>query len=159
MDEKKDTVMMASPQNADDLEKVDSQANAQVDEIHGHLNRGLKERHVQFIAIGGTIGVGLFVGIGSALATGGPLSLFLGYLFTSMAIWTMMQGIGEMASLLPLPGMIAQSCTRFVDPALGFSVGCSGTTVPLPLPPKRPVPCFSSNSGPTSTRPPGSPSS
>lgn len=34
-----------------------------------------------------------------------------------------MQGVGEMASLLPLPGMIAQSCTRFVDPALGFSVG------------------------------------
>ncbi|CAK7204217.1 hypothetical protein SEUCBS139899_006971 [Sporothrix eucalyptigena] len=116
---KKDA-MEPTPQ---DLEKVDSQANAQVDEVHGHLNRGLKERHVQFIAIGGTIGVGLFVGIGSALATGGPLSLFLGYLFTSMAIWAMMQGVGEMASLLPLPGMIAQSCSRFVDPALGFSVG------------------------------------
>ena len=34
-----------------------------------------------------------------------------------------MQGVGEMASLLPLPGMIAQSCARFVDPALGFAVG------------------------------------
>lgn len=34
-----------------------------------------------------------------------------------------MQGVGEMASLLPLPGMIAQSCSRFVDPALGFAIG------------------------------------
>ncbi|OKL55537.1 hypothetical protein UA08_09195 [Talaromyces atroroseus] len=56
---------------------------------NGQLQRGLKERHVQFIALGGTIGTGLFLGIGSALSTSGPLSLFLGYLFTSIAIWAM----------------------------------------------------------------------
>ncbi|OAA68543.1 Amino acid/polyamine transporter I [Niveomyces insectorum RCEF 264] len=114
---------MQKDASSQDLEKVVSQVPAQVLDSNGHLNRGLKERHVQFIAIGGTIGVGLFLGIGSALATGGPLSLFLGYVFTSAGIWAMMQGVGEMASLLPLPGMIAQSCSRFVDPALGFSVG------------------------------------
>jgi yeast amino acid transporter len=53
------------------------------------LHRGLRERHIQFIALGGTIGTGLFLGIGSALATSGPLSLFLGYLITSVAIWAM----------------------------------------------------------------------
>ncbi|EXJ85253.1 AAT family amino acid transporter [Capronia epimyces CBS 606.96] len=90
---------------------------------YGELQRGLKERHVQFIALGGTIGTGLFLGIGSALATSGPLSLFLGYLFTSVAIWAMMQSLGEMTSLFPLPGMIAQLGSRFVDPALGFAIG------------------------------------
>lgn len=129
-----------------DIEAVVSNSQAHVSDANGHLKRGLKERHVQFIAIGGTIGVGLFLNIGSALATGGPLSLFLGYCFTSFGIWAMvrrnqvpalswyelatnmfctqkMQCVGEMASLLPLPGMIAQSCARFVDPALGFAVG------------------------------------
>lgn len=53
------------------------------------LERGLKERHVQFISLGGTIGTGLFLGIGSALHDSGPLSLFLGYIFTSCAIWAM----------------------------------------------------------------------
>lgn len=64
---------------------------AEVTDPNGELQRGLKERHVQFIAIGGTIGVGLFLGIGGALASSGPLSLFLGYLFTSFAIWAMVR--------------------------------------------------------------------
>jgi amino acid permease len=54
-----------------------------------HLERGLESRHIQFIALGGTIGTGLFLGIGGALQASGPLSLFLGYLFTSIAIWAM----------------------------------------------------------------------
>lgn len=62
---------------------------ADVADPYGELQRDLKERHVQFIALGGTIGTGLFLGIGGALATSGPLSLFLGYFFTSIAIWSM----------------------------------------------------------------------
>ncbi|KAH8820236.1 amino acid permease [Xylogone sp. PMI_703] len=87
------------------------------------LERGLKSRHIQFIALGGTIGTGLFLGIGGALHQAGPLSLFLGYAFTSAAIWAMMQCLGEMTTWLPLPGMIAQLGTRFVDPAFGFAIG------------------------------------
>ncbi|CAI7619880.1 unnamed protein product [Penicillium pancosmium] len=90
---------------------------------YGELQRDLKQRHIQFIALGGTIGTGLFLGIGGALATSGPLSLFLGYSFTSIGIWCMMQCLGEMTSILPLPGMIAQLGSRFVDPALGFAIG------------------------------------
>ncbi len=56
---------------------------------NGDLNRGLKSRHIQFIALGGTIGTGLFLGLGSALITSGPLSLLLGYVATSAAIWAM----------------------------------------------------------------------
>ncbi|KAH7015809.1 amino acid permease/ SLC12A domain-containing protein [Ilyonectria destructans] len=87
------------------------------------LKRGLKSRHVQFIAIGGSIGTGLFLGIGSALTNAGPLSLLLGYSITSIAIYAMLQALGEMATWLPLPGAIPQFCARYVDDALGFAVG------------------------------------
>ncbi|KAK3935078.1 amino acid permease/ SLC12A domain-containing protein [Diplogelasinospora grovesii] len=92
-------------------------------EQYGYVARGLKSRHVQFIALGGTIGTGLFLGIGSALTRAGPLSVLLGYTFTGIAVFAMMQCLGEMATWLPLPGAIPQFCARYVDDALGFAVG------------------------------------
>jgi amino acid transporter len=83
----------------------------------------LKSRHIQFIALGGTIGTGLFLGIGSAFTRAGPLSVLLGYSFTGIAVFAMMQCLGEMATWLPLPGSIPQFCARYVDDALGFAVG------------------------------------
>lgn len=83
----------------------------------------MKSRHIQFIALGGTIGTGLFLGIGSALTRAGPLSVLLGYTFTGIAVFAMMQCLGEMATWLPLPGAIPQFCARYVDDALGFAVG------------------------------------
>ena len=91
----------------------------------------LKSRHIQFIALGGTIGTGLFLGIGSAFTSAGPLSLLLGYSFTGVAIYAMMQSLGEMATWLPLPGAIPQFCARYVDGAMGFAVGWN---VSLPSP-------------------------
>nr|OQO25635.1 hypothetical protein B0A51_06062 [Rachicladosporium sp. CCFEE 5018] len=92
-------------------------------EHYGYVARGLKSRHIQFIALGGTIGTGLFLGIGTAFANYGPLSVLLGYTLTGIAIWAMMQCLGEMAAWLPLPGAIPQYCARYVDPAMGFAVG------------------------------------
>ncbi|KAM5381321.1 putative proline-specific permease put4 [Fusarium oxysporum] len=77
---------------------------------HGELNRGLKSRHIQFIAIGGSIGTGLFLGIGSALTKAGPLSLLLGYTITGVFIFVMMMSLGEMATWLlclePFPSSV-----------------------------------------------------
>ncbi|KAI9665611.1 MAG: hypothetical protein M1829_005691 [Trizodia sp. TS-e1964] len=92
-------------------------------ENYGYVARGLKSRHIQFIALGGTIGTGLFLGIGSAFTQAGPLSVLLGYTFTGCAIYAMMQSLGEMATWLPLPGAIPQFCARYVDEAMGFAVG------------------------------------
>ena len=86
-------------------------------------SRSLKSRHIQFIALGGTIGTGLFLGIGNAFTHAGPLSVLLGYTFTGIAIFAMMQCLGEMATWLPLTGAIPQFCARYVDDALGFAVG------------------------------------
>ncbi|CAK4032016.1 amino acid permease [Lecanosticta acicola] len=92
-------------------------------EQYGYVSRGLKSRHIQFIALGGTIGTGLFLGIGKAFVMGGPLSVLLGYSMTGIAIFAMMQCLGEMATWLPLPGAVPQYCARYVDPAMGFAVG------------------------------------
>ncbi|RDW62834.1 putative general amino acid permease-2 [Coleophoma crateriformis] len=89
----------------------------------GYVTRGLKSRHIQFIALGGTIGTGLFLGIGSAFTRAGPLSVLLGYTFTGVAVYGMMQCLGEMATWLPLPGSIPQFAARYADDALGFAVG------------------------------------
>jgi amino acid transporter len=92
-------------------------------EEYGYVARGLKSRHIQFIALGGTIGTGLFLGIGSALTGAGPLSILLGYTLVGIAVFAMMQCLGEMATWMPLPGAIPQFCSRYVDEALGFAVG------------------------------------
>ncbi|KOS43392.1 hypothetical protein ACN38_g5713 [Penicillium nordicum] len=99
-------------------------ANAELRNVQfGNVQRELKARHVTFIALGGNLGTGLFLGIGHALRTSGPLSLFLGYLTASIAGFMMMMALGEMAAWLPLPGAIPQFCARYVDDALGFAVG------------------------------------
>ena len=73
--------------------------------------------------MGGTIGTGLFLGIGRAFLQAGPLSVLLGYAFTGLAVYAMMMSLGEMATWLPLPGAIPQFCARYVDDAMGFAVG------------------------------------
>ncbi|EEP79597.1 conserved hypothetical protein [Uncinocarpus reesii 1704] len=104
-------------------EATDIFGDAETADRYGYVARGLKSRHIQFIALGGTIGTGLFLGIGRALTQGGPLSLLLGYSMTGVAIFGMMMSLGEMATWLPLPGAIPQFCSRYVDPAMGFAVG------------------------------------
>ncbi|KAI9774234.1 MAG: hypothetical protein M1835_006057 [Candelina submexicana] len=87
------------------------------------LQRKLKARHIQMIAIGSNIGTGLFIGSGKALHTGGPLSLVLGFLLIGISLTIMMQCLGEMAVVLPVSGSFTRYATRFYDPALGFAMG------------------------------------
>ena len=92
-----------------------------------HLERGLKSRHIQFLALGGAIGTGLFVGSGSILATVGPAPLFMGYLSMMMVVWSIMNNLAEMVTYLPLRGIsIPYFVQRFVDPSLAFADGWVG---------------------------------
>lgn len=91
---------------------------------YGQTRRGLTPRHVQLMAIGGSIGTGLFVGIGGSLVRTGPLSLVLGYLFYGfLFIWPTNLYVAEMCAYLPVRGTIYELASRFVDPALGFAMG------------------------------------
>ncbi|EXJ66615.1 uncharacterized protein A1O5_10286 [Cladophialophora psammophila CBS 110553] len=89
----------------------------------GTLERRLKSRHVQFLALSGAIGTGLFVGSGQALSLAGPLSTFLAYLITGFNLYAVINSLGEMAAYLPLPGAVPVYAARFVDDALGFTLG------------------------------------
>ncbi|KAI9155663.1 putative proline-specific permease put4 [Paramyrothecium foliicola] len=87
-------------------------------------HRGLKSRHAQMIALGGTIGTGLFVGSGQGLSMGGPLSLLLSYIIISLLLYGVATATGEMASYLPVPGCsIAYYGHRFGSRSLGFTLG------------------------------------
>ncbi|KAI3328178.1 AAT family amino acid transporter [Ustulina deusta] len=88
----------------------------------GTLERKLKSRHVQFMALSGAIGTGLFVGSGQVLSLAGPLSAFLAYLITAFNVYCVVHSLGEMATYLPLPGAVAVYAARYVDEALGFAV-------------------------------------
>jgi len=68
------------------------------------LNRKLKGRHMQMIAIGGAIGTGLFIGSGSALATGGPLGLLIGFGLVGIMLFCVIHALGELAVMFPISG-------------------------------------------------------
>ncbi|POS85487.1 hypothetical protein EPUL_002459, partial [Erysiphe pulchra] len=87
------------------------------------LRRRLKGRHIQMIAIGGSIGTGLFIESGPALATGGPGSLLIAFLLLSVVLFCVMQALGEMAVAFPIAGSFSAFATRFIDPAWGFAFG------------------------------------
>ncbi|KAI1076647.1 proline-specific permease [Whalleya microplaca] len=89
----------------------------------GTLERKLKSRHVQFMALSGAIGTGLFVGSGQVLSLAGPLSAFLAYLITAFNVYCVVHSLGEMATYLPLPGAVPVYASRYVDEALGFTLG------------------------------------
>lgn len=87
------------------------------------LVKRLKGRHLQMIAIGGSIGTGLFIGSGQALATGGPGSLLIAFLIIGLVLYCTVQALGEMAVTFPVAGSFSAFATRFIDPAWGFASG------------------------------------
>jgi lysine-specific permease len=87
------------------------------------LKRGIGTRQLSMIAIGGAIGTGLFFASGSAIAQAGPGGALLAYAIMGIAVYCMMQSLGEMATQLPIPGSFEAYAERFIDPSLAFAVG------------------------------------
>ncbi len=85
------------------------------------LQRGLKQRHLTMIAIGGVIGAGLFVGSGVVINQTGPGS-FLTYLITGVLIILVMRMLGEMATANPSTGSFADYSRKALGGWAGFSV-------------------------------------
>ncbi|CAG9982676.1 unnamed protein product [Clonostachys byssicola] len=87
------------------------------------FDRRMKPRHLQMIAIGGSIGSGFFVGSGSALYKGGPASLLLNFIITGVMIFNVVQALGELAIMYPISGGPYTYASRFIDPSWGFALG------------------------------------
>lgn len=62
------------------------------------LSRSLNQRHIQMIALAGAIGTGLFLSLGSALKTGGPLGALLGYAVIGMVVCAVQFALGEVCT-------------------------------------------------------------
>src|ERR1700757_763381 len=88
------------------------------------LARGLKSRHIELIAIGGAIGVGLFLGSAKAIQNGGP-GLILGYAFGGVVIFFIMRALGELLLYRPVAGSFVMYADEFVGPFAGFVTGWS----------------------------------
>lgn len=88
------------------------------------LERGLEERHIQLIALGGAIGVGLFLGSATAIKTAGP-SLLFAYTVGGFVLYIIMRALGEMAVQHPVSGSFSSYAYEFISPLLGFITGWS----------------------------------
>jgi AAT family amino acid transporter len=86
------------------------------------LARKLSARQVQMIAIGGTIGTGLFLGSGKSLKNGGPASMLIAYLIVGGIVMLTMLALGEMAAFVPIAGSFCTFSGRYIDDALGFAL-------------------------------------
>lgn len=87
------------------------------------LQRGLKQRHITMISIGGTIGTGLFLASGNVVSKAGALGGPIAYLVIGLLVFVLMKGLGEMSTFMPVPGAYTSYSGLFVHPVLGFMVG------------------------------------
>lgn len=88
----------------------------------GGYQRGLKERHVQLIALGGIIGSGYFLGTGEVVHEVGP-SVFLAYLLGGVIIYLTMLCLGELAVAIPISGSFITYAAEFISPSIACGVG------------------------------------
>jgi amino acid transporter, AAT family len=88
------------------------------------LRRGLRARHIQLIAIGGTIGVGLFLGSARAIHIAGP-ALILSYALIGVVIFFIVRALGELMTYRPVSGTFAAYAEEFLGPLAGFVTGWS----------------------------------
>ncbi|KAF9232411.1 amino acid permease/ SLC12A domain-containing protein [Melanogaster broomeanus] len=103
--------VVAGPEHQFDVASIDA------------VQRRLKQRQVQMIAISGTFGTGLFLGSGHALSEAGPLGALIAYSLVGTVAYASLCSIGEMTSHAPISGTFPHFAARWVDPALGFAVG------------------------------------
>ncbi|MCM3538134.1 amino acid permease [Priestia endophytica] len=88
------------------------------------LNRDLKSRHIQMIALGGTIGVGLFMGSASTIQWTGP-SVMLAYAISGVFIFLIMRAMGEMLYVEPSTGSFATFGYKYIHPLAGYMTAWS----------------------------------
>lgn len=84
------------------------------------LHRGLSNRHIQLIAIGGAIGTGLFMGSGKAISKAGP-SILLVYMVIGAAIFLVLRAMGEIL----LSNLKYKSFSDFATDLIGRPAGFS----------------------------------
>lgn len=86
------------------------------------LKRGLKNRHIQLIALGGAIGTGLFLGISQTIQMAGP-AVILGYGVAGIIAFLIMRQLGEMVVEEPVAGSFSHFAYQYWGSFAGFLAG------------------------------------
>lgn len=89
----------------------------------GHLKRTLTSRHLNMIAIGGSIGTGLFVSSGATIAQSGPGGALLSFAVIGLMVYFLMTSLGELAACMPVSGSFSTYASRYVEESFGFALG------------------------------------
>jgi amino acid transporter len=113
-----DTVILPGPNN----DVVATGGHGDGDSTNG-LKRDITMRQMFFMALGGSIGAGLFVGSGQALSIGGPGSLVINFAICGLMVSMTMASLGEMATSYPVAGAFYDYTVRFVGKQMGFAMG------------------------------------
>ncbi len=88
----------------------------------GGLRRGLKNRHIQLIALGGAVGTGLFLGAGPAIFFAGP-AIILGYAVAGFFSFLIMRQLGDMVAEEPVAGSFSFFAYKYWGDFPGFLSG------------------------------------
>ncbi|EQC00345.1 amino acid permease [Photorhabdus temperata] len=88
-----------------------------------HLRRELKARHMAMIAIGGSIGTGLFVASGATISQAGPGGALLSYALIGLMVYFLMTSLGELAAYMPVSGSFSTYGSKYVEEGFGFALG------------------------------------
>ncbi|NDO76947.1 amino acid permease [Kocuria indica] len=91
---------------------------------HSGPSRGLSNRHIQLIAIGGAIGTGLFMGSGRTISLAGPAVVFV-YVVIGFFLFFMMRAMGELLLSNLRYKTFADFAADLIGPWAGFFVGWS----------------------------------
>ena len=86
------------------------------------LKRGLKNRHIQLIALGGAVGTGLFLGSASVIQSAGP-GVILGYAIAGFIAFLIMRQLGEMVVEEPVAGSFSHFAYKYWGNFAGFASG------------------------------------
>ena len=95
------------------------------------LHRALKARHLTMIAIGGSIGTGLFVASGASISQAGPGGAMVAYMAIGLMVYFLMTSLGEMAAFMPVSSRSRPTARNtWTKASVSRSAGTTGTTGP-----------------------------
>ncbi|WVO14408.1 hypothetical protein L204_102041 [Cryptococcus depauperatus] len=106
--------------------EVSTERDIKVDvhtKLYDGVQRKMEQRHMQMIALAGTLGTGLFLGSGKTISHGGPVGSLLAYILTGSLAYSMLVSLGEMAVYAPISGGYLHFIERWFNPSIGFAVG------------------------------------
>lgn len=106
------------------MNKIDENGSTSLKVESEQLNRGLKSRHIQMIAIGGSVGVGIFLASAKMIQLAGP-AILLAYAVVGLMIYFIMRSLGEMAVHKPISGSFSAYANDYLGNYMGYLTGWS----------------------------------